>query len=64
MRKPANQFFPPEIEALQAVARTILDDFGGKVPSRMEELLTVPEVWRQNCQCAARAWLRPTWASG
>jgi endonuclease III len=40
-------FFRQKSKALQSAARTILDNFGGEVPSRMEELLTLPGVGRK-----------------
>ncbi len=40
-------FFRQKSKALQAAARTILERFGGHVPSRMEELLTLPGVGRK-----------------
>jgi endonuclease-3 len=40
-------FFRQKSRALQATARAILEGFGGEVPSRMEELLTLPGVGRK-----------------
>jgi endonuclease-3 len=40
-------FFRQKSRALQAAARKILDDFGGEVPRRMEQLLTLPGVGRK-----------------
>jgi endonuclease-3 len=40
-------FFRQKSKALQGAARTILERFGGKVPRRMEELLTLPGVGRK-----------------
>src|SRR6266851_7792939 len=40
-------FFRQKSKALQAAARTILERFGGHLPSRMEELLTPPGVGRK-----------------
>lgn len=40
-------FFRQKSRALQAAARTILEKFGGEVPSRMVELLTLPGVGRK-----------------
>jgi endonuclease-3 len=40
-------FFRQKSRALQAAARAILGSFGGQVPSRMEELLTLPGVGRK-----------------
>ena len=40
-------FFRQKSKALQAAARAILQRFDGQVPSRMEELLTLPGVGRK-----------------
>ncbi|HZO82923.1 MAG TPA: endonuclease III [Candidatus Binataceae bacterium] len=40
-------FFRQKARALQATARAILERFGGQVPSRMEDLLTLPGVGRK-----------------
>ena len=40
-------FFRQKSKALQAAARTILERFGGEVPNRMEDLLTLPGVGRK-----------------
>jgi endonuclease III len=40
-------FFRQKSRALQAAARTILERFAGEVPSRMEELVTLPGVGRK-----------------
>ena len=40
-------FFRQKSRALRAAARTILERFGGEVPSQMEELLTLPGVGRK-----------------
>jgi endonuclease-3 len=40
-------FFRQKSRALQAAARTILERFGGEIPSRMEELLMLPGVGRK-----------------
>jgi endonuclease III len=40
-------FFRQKSKALKAAAQAILERFGGEVPSRMEELLTLPGVGRK-----------------
>jgi endonuclease-3 len=40
-------FFRQKTRSLQGAARTILEHFGGTIPSRMEDLLTVPGVGRK-----------------
>ncbi len=40
-------FFRQKARALQGAARTILERFGGKVPSRMEDLVRLPGVGRK-----------------
>jgi endonuclease-3 len=40
-------FFRQKSRALQAAAQTILQDFGGEVPSLMEQLVTLPGVGRK-----------------
>jgi endonuclease-3 len=40
-------FFRQKARALQGAARTILECFGGKVPNRMEDLVTLPGVGRK-----------------
>ena len=40
-------FFRQKAKALRGAARTILDKFGGQVPSAMEELVTLPGVGRK-----------------
>ncbi len=40
-------FYNNKAKSIQGAARTILRDFGGKVPQTMEELLTVPGAARK-----------------
>lgn len=40
-------FFRNKAKSIQGAARTILADFGGRVPDTMEELLTLPGVARK-----------------
>jgi len=40
-------FFRNKARSIRGAARKILDDFGGEVPSTMEELLTLPGVARK-----------------
>ena len=40
-------FYNNKAKSIQGAARTILKDFGGKVPRTMEELLTVPGAARK-----------------
>jgi endonuclease-3 len=43
----ATGFFRQKTRALQGAARAILERFGGEVPSRMEDLVTLPGVGRK-----------------
>ena len=40
-------FFNNKAKAVRGAARKILSDFGGKVPAKMEEMLTIPGVARK-----------------
>jgi endonuclease-3 len=40
-------FFRQKTKALKAVSQKLLDDFGGKVPDTMDELLSLPGVGRK-----------------
>jgi endonuclease-3 len=40
-------FFRQKTRSIQGAARKILDNFGGEVPSRMEDLVTLPGVGRK-----------------
>ena len=44
---PINGLFQAEAKALQGAARAILERYGGKVPDRMDELVTLPGVGRK-----------------
>ncbi|MFI5352822.1 MAG: endonuclease III [Candidatus Binatales bacterium] len=43
----ATGFFRAKAKSLKGAARTILDRFGGEVPRRMEDLVTIPGVGRK-----------------
>ncbi len=40
-------FFRAKARSLKGAARTILDRFGGEIPSRMEDLVTIPGIGRK-----------------
>ena len=40
-------FFRAKAKSLKGAARTILDRFGGEIPRRMEDLVTIPGVGRK-----------------
>jgi len=43
----ATGFFRAKAKSLKGAARTILDRFGGEIPRRMEDLVTIPGVGRK-----------------
>jgi endonuclease-3 len=43
----ATGFFRAKAKSLKGAARTILDRFGGEIPRRMEDLITIPGVGRK-----------------
>ncbi len=43
----ASGFFRQKAKSIRAVSQRLVDDFGGKVPSTMEELLTLPGIGRK-----------------
>ena len=43
----ATGFFRAKARSLKGAARTILDRFGGEIPSRMEDLVTIPGIGRK-----------------
>jgi endonuclease III len=43
----ATGFFRAKAKSLKGAARTILDRFGGEIPNRMEDLVTIPGVGRK-----------------
>jgi endonuclease-3 len=40
-------FFRQKTKSIQAICRRLMDDFGGKVPETMDELLTLPGIGRK-----------------
>ena len=44
-------FYNAKSKAVKALARKLLDDFKGKVPRTMEELVTLPGVGRKTASC-------------
>jgi endonuclease-3 len=48
-------FYRSKAKTLRALARMIIDDFGGKVPDRMEELLALPGVGRKTANLVITA---------
>lgn len=44
-------FYHNKAVSIQGAARKVLDDFGGKVPQTMDELVTLPGVGRKTANC-------------
>lgn len=44
-------FYHNKAVSIQGAARKVLDDFGGKVPRTMDELVTLPGVGRKTANC-------------
>jgi len=44
-------FYHNKAVSIQGASRRILDDFGGKVPQTMDELVTLPGVGRKTANC-------------
>ncbi|MCE9586415.1 endonuclease III [Candidatus Uhrbacteria bacterium] len=44
-------FYNAKAKNVKALARKLLDDFGGKVPRTLEELITLPGVGRKTASC-------------
>lgn len=44
-------FYHNKAVSIQGASRKILDDFGGKVPKTMDELVTLPGVGRKTANC-------------
>ncbi len=44
-------FYNAKAKAVKALAHKLLDDFGGKVPRTMDELVTLPGVGRKTASC-------------
>ncbi len=44
-------FFRQKTKSIQGACRKIVDDFGGKVPDNMDDLLTLPGVARKTANC-------------
>ena len=49
-------FFGTRAKSLNGAARTILSDFGGRVPETMDELLTLPGVARKTANVVLGTW--------
>lgn len=43
----ASGFFRQKAKSIQAISQRLVDDFGGKVPETMDELLTLPGIGRK-----------------
>jgi len=43
----ASGFFRQKAKSIQAVSKRLIEDFGGKVPETMDELLTLPGIGRK-----------------
>lgn len=53
-------FFRNKAKALKGAAQRIVTQFGGQVPSRMEQLLTLPGVARKTANVVTGTWFRKT----
>ena len=51
-------FFRNKSKSLVGAARTIMSDFGGKVPETMDELLTLPGVARKTANVVLGTWFK------
>ena len=51
-------FFRNKAKSIQGAARLILEKYGGKVPSTMEELLELPGVARKTANVVLGTWFR------
>jgi len=49
-------FFRNKAKSIVGAAKTIVNDFGGKVPDTMEELLTVPGAARKTANVVLGSW--------
>jgi endonuclease-3 len=47
----ATGFFRQKTKSIQGACRKIVEDFGGKVPDNMEDLITLPGVARKTANC-------------
>jgi endonuclease-3 len=54
-------FFRNKAKNIRAAAQKLIDDFGGKMPQTMDELLTLPGTGRKTANCVlANAWGIPS----
>ena len=51
-------FFRNKAKSIIGAARKIVDDFGGRVPDTMAELVTLPGVARKTANCVLGTWFR------
>lgn len=51
-------FFRNKAKSIQGACRTIVETFGGEVPSTMEELTTLPGVGRKTANVILGTWFR------
>lgn len=51
-------FFRNKTRSLIGMGRTLVERFGGRVPDRMEDLLTLPGVARKTANCVLGTWFR------
>ncbi len=49
-------FFRNKAKAIQGMARMLVEEFGGKVPDRMEDLLRLPGVARKTANVVLGTW--------
>lgn len=51
-------FFRNKAKSIQGAARVIVEDFGGKVPETMDEMLRLPGVARKTANVVLGSWYR------
>ena len=54
-------FFRNKAKTIVGAARKIVQDFGGKVPEQMDELLTLPGVARKTANVVLGSWFGQEW---
>jgi endonuclease-3 len=51
-------FYRNKAKSIQGAARTVVEEFGNKVPQTMEELLTLPGVARKTANVVLGSWFK------
>jgi endonuclease-3 len=51
-------FFRQKAKSIQGACRKIVDDFGGKVPDNIDDLVTLPGVARKTANVVLGSWFR------